>query len=69
MTSTDERIRAKMRQVMAEKNLTQVELAKRLGVKQPSIAAILSGKRGTIPQSLLDLLDALDLELNAQPKK
>lgn len=58
-----------MRQVMAEKNLTQVELAKRLGVKQPSIAAILSGKRGTIPQSLLDLLDALDLELNAQPKK
>ncbi|AWN24677.1 XRE family transcriptional regulator [Deinococcus irradiatisoli] len=48
--------------------LTQADLALKLGIKQPSVAELLGGRRGRIPQSLIDLLDALDLELVVQPK-
>jgi len=48
--------------------LTQQELAQRLGIKQPSVADLLSGRRGQVPQSLIDLLDALDLEIVIRPK-
>ena len=53
---------------MKEKGLTQAALAKRLGIKQPSVADILSGRRGRQPESLLNLLDAAGLELTIQPK-
>lgn len=65
----NERIRARVRQEMTRQGLTQHELARRLGVKQPSIAQLLSGKRGTMPESLLDLLGALGLTLEAVPVK
>ncbi|WP_245808585.1 helix-turn-helix domain-containing protein [Deinococcus hopiensis] len=68
MNPTDEQIRTALRAAMAARNVTQAELARRLEVKQPSVAAILSGKRGSIPQSLLDVLEALDLELTAHPR-
>lgn len=63
----DERIRAHMRQEMMRQGVTQAELARRLNIKQPSVAQILSGKRGTIPESLLDLLGALGLTLEVVP--
>ncbi|WP_420597025.1 XRE family transcriptional regulator [Deinococcus sp.] len=66
MNAADEKIRAAIRAAMAEKQLTQFEVAQRLGVKQPSVAAILSGKRGRVPQSLLDMLTALDLRLTVE---
>lgn len=53
---------------MKEKGLTQAALAERLGVKQPSVADILTGRRGRQPESLLNLLDAVGLELPIQPK-
>ncbi len=53
---------------MKEKGLTQAALAERLGIKQPSVADILTGRRGRQPESLLNLLDAAGLELTIQPK-
>ena len=53
---------------MSEQGLTQQALAERLGIKQPSVAAVISGARGTIPQSLIDVLDALNLELYVREK-
>jgi len=44
-------------------------LAQKLGIKQPGVADLISGKRGKIPQSLVDLLDALGLEIVIQPKQ
>lgn len=61
----NERIRLRVRDEMTRQGITQAELARRLGVKQPSIAQIMSGKRGTIPQSLMDMLEALGLTLEA----
>ena len=65
--NVNEEIRARIREEMTRQNITQAELARRLGVKQPSVAQIMSGKRGTMPESLLDLLCALGLTLKAVP--
>ena len=60
----DERIRARVRQEMTRQGVTQSELARRLGIKQPSLSQILGGKYGAVPQSLLDVLAALGLTLD-----
>ncbi len=66
--TTDARIREAIRQAMSEQGMTQQAVADRLGVKQPSVGAVVSGRRGAIPQSLLDILDVLSLELYVRPK-
>ncbi|WP_019587573.1 helix-turn-helix domain-containing protein [Deinococcus apachensis] len=63
------RIRVQIREEMNRQGVTQAELARRLGIKPPSLAQVLSGKRGTMPDSLMDVLDALGLELVAVPRK
>ncbi|PTA67377.1 helix-turn-helix domain-containing protein [Deinococcus arcticus] len=62
---TDELIRQRIRVRMQERGLTQAELARQLGIKPPSLAQILSGRRGRVPESLLNVLQALDLQLDA----
>ncbi len=46
---------------------TQKELADKLGIRQPSVAAAL-GKTTAINQGFAEILDALGLELVVQPK-
>ncbi len=65
----NERIKAKIRAVMEERGITQAELAKQLGIKQPSVAEVLSSHNAKIPQSLINVLDALELELTVVPKQ
>ncbi len=65
--NVNERIRIRIREAMNMQGVTQAELARRLGVKPPSLAQILSGKRGTMPESLMDVLHALGLTLEAVP--
>ncbi len=54
---------------MQDRGLTQAELARQLGIKPPSLAQILSGRRGLVPASLLNVLDALELKLDTFPKE
>lgn len=68
LTSTDKAIRDTLKRTMREQGLTQTALAEQLGIKQPSVADILTGRRGRQPESLLNLLDAVGLELTIQPK-
>jgi predicted XRE-type DNA-binding protein len=65
---TNQRIKSAMRQKMAKDGISQSELAQRLGIKQPSVAALLSPNKAKVPESLLNGLDALGLELVVQPK-
>ncbi len=67
VVNVNERIRAKVRQEMSRQGVTQAELARRLGIKPPSLSQILNGKYGAVPESLLDLLGALGLTLEAVP--
>ena len=59
MTEQDDLIRERVRARMAELKLTQAELARQLGIRTPSLAQILSGRRGRVPKSLLDVLNIL----------
>ncbi|GGO28466.1 helix-turn-helix domain-containing protein [Deinococcus humi] len=65
----NERIRARVRAEMVQQNLTQIELARRLGISPPALSQIMSGRRGTMPESLMNVLEALGLTLEAVPKK
>lgn len=62
-------IRATIRQTMGQQELSQVDLAKRLQISPPALSQILSGKRGTVPESLMDVLTALGLTLEAVPPR
>lgn len=64
---TDDLIRQRIRARMQERGLTQAELARQLGIKPPSLAQILSGRRGKVPESLLAVLSALALRVDVQP--
>lgn len=69
LSDTEQRLREQMDRARAAKGLTHTALAEKLGVSQPAVAQILSRARGRIPQSLLDVLDALDLDVNFTPRK
>lgn len=67
---TDQRIRDAIRQALnTEPRITQAALAERLGISQPAVAALINGTRGQVPQSLINMLDALGLELTVQRKE
>lgn len=55
------RFAEKLRLLLAEKGLTQTQLAEQLGVQQPTVAAILSGQHKPQPKTLKKLADALGL--------
>jgi transcriptional regulator with XRE-family HTH domain len=63
----NERIRARIRAEMNRQGMSQAELARQLGIKPPSLSQVLSGKYGHMPQSLMDVLEALGLTLEAVP--
>ena len=54
---------------MKRQQVSSYDLAKTLEVKQPSVSPLITRKRGKIPESLLKLLEALDLELIAAPRQ
>lgn len=53
---------------MKQRELTQSELAQRLGMTQPALAKMLTGRTGQVPESWQRVLDELGLQLVAIPK-
>ena len=69
--STEEvnkQVQEAIRQRMRERGLSQEALGEAVGMSQPNIARILSGRSGKVPQSVQEILEVLDLELVAVPK-
>ncbi|WP_291425612.1 XRE family transcriptional regulator [Deinococcus sp.] len=60
---TNLRVREAMKAAARRRGLTHAQLASRLGIKQPSVTQLLNGTYGKIPQSLLEALDVLGLEI------
>ncbi|MDL2342533.1 XRE family transcriptional regulator [Deinococcus sp. MIMF12] len=69
LSPTEQGLKNALESARQAKGFTHAALAQKLGIKPPSVTAVLTRKRGLIPQSLLDVLDALDLELIVQPKE
>jgi predicted XRE-type DNA-binding protein len=65
--SVDDSIKSQVKAHMRRGGTTQKELADKLGIRQPSVAAAL-GKTTAINQGFAEILDALGLELTVQPK-
>ena len=51
--------------ILAEKGITQEQLAERLGVTQPTVSAILSGQHKPQPRTLSKLSEALGVKVEA----
>lgn len=65
----DQKLRQQLRAEMARQGVTQAELARRLGVQPPTVAQVVTGRRGHIPSSLVAILDELGLTLTVCPKE
>jgi len=61
----DEKIRLRIREEMKRQSITQAELARRMGIKPPSLSQVLNGERGMLPTSLINVLTALGLTVEA----
>lgn len=57
-------IKKKLKIAMAEKGLTQAELARRMGVKQQLVSQLISGKNKARETTLKRIADALDMPLS-----
>lgn len=57
-------IRSNLKVVLAKKGISQLELAKRTGIRQPTVSSISLGTMKHIP---VNVLDDICRELNCQP--
>ncbi len=64
----NEQVRQAVRARMKERGITQVKLAREVGMEQPNIQRLLAGRVGAVPDSWQKVLDALGLKLIAEPK-
>lgn len=69
MNSMNESIRRAVRVSLAERDMSQNDLAGAVGMKPQYVSNVLTGKVGKISPAWNKILDALDLELVAVPKK
>ncbi|MPY67819.1 helix-turn-helix transcriptional regulator [Deinococcus sp. SDU3-2] len=69
LNPTEQRLREQLEKARQQRGLTHAAIAEKLGIRPPSVTVILTRRSGKIPQSLIDVLDALGLELIAQPKE
>lgn len=61
MITTDD-IRARLVEAIRQSNFTQTELAKRLGIKQPTIGQYLSGRSMPALDTFANLCAVLDVD-------
>ena len=61
-------VREAVRQTMKQRELTQSELAQRLGMTQPALAKMLTGRTGQVPESWQKVLDELGKKHHDNPK-
>ena len=65
----NEAIRFQIQNHMKARGVTQVDIARELGITPQSVSQVLRGDRSAVRKPLLDILDVLDLELHVRPKK
>lgn len=65
----NERIQNTVRSVLAERGISQGELARRTGIAAPTISRMLNGDIGKVPDSWKQILDELGYEVTITPKR
>lgn len=68
MDHMNEGIRRAVRVSLAERDMSQTDLAEKIGVSRQYVSRIMQGQVGKIPPAWQRILDALDLDLVAVPR-
>lgn len=68
MNSTEQHIHNEIQKVLKNKNLSLAEVARTLDTKPPHIHRMVNRQSGKIPDSLIDLLNALGLQITITQK-
>ena len=69
MNETNERLRNAIKSALAARDTTTAEFARDAGLERAYLDRLVSGAEGGVPGPLLEVLDALGLELAAHPRK
>jgi transcriptional regulator with XRE-family HTH domain len=69
MNNVTDHIRLEVRLELVRQGIKQTELAKRIGLSQYHVNAILNGRRGNLLEGWQRILDGLGLELTVVPKR
>lgn len=65
----NEQVRQAVRERMKQQSVTHEKLAELTSIQRPNVTRLLTGQSGAIPENWQKVLDALGLELVAQPKR
>lgn len=69
MTGMNVEVREAVKTALERQGLSQAELARKVGMERGNVNRLISGKSGQVPEAWQKILDALELELVAIPKK
>ncbi len=69
MNETNERLRNAIKSALAARDTTTAEFAREAGVNRAYLDRLVSGAEGALPGPLLEVLEALGLELEVHPKE
>lgn len=61
---TTEQIRARIAEAITQSGMSQTELARRLGIKQPTVGQYLSGRALPALDTLANMCKILDIDAN-----
>ena len=68
MEAMTDHIREEVRIAIVRQRVSQTALAAEVGLSQHHVSALLSGRRGRLPDGWQKVLDGLGLELVVRPK-
>lgn len=69
MTGMNEKVRVAVIEALEQRGMSKRRLAEHLEMQPSNLARLLNGRSGSVPTGWQEILDALDLELIAIPKK
>ena len=69
MDETNARLRDAIKSALAARDTTTAAFARETGVERAYLDRLVSGAEGALPGPLLEVLEALGLELTAHPKE
>lgn len=69
MTGMNDQVREAVAHALKERGVSQKDFAQSIDLEPPNLSRLLNGKSGRIPENWQRILDALELDLVAIPRK
>lgn len=69
MTGMNDQVREAVAKALKERGISQKDFAQSIDLEPPNLSRLLNGHSGRIPENWQRILDALELDLVAIPRK